>query len=54
MNVCTSDKFSGNANAAGTGTTLRASLPWVVTFFFCNEMVLGSLSPAENGRKVLP
>lgn len=54
MKVCISDEFSGNANAAGTGTTLRASLPWLVTFFFCNEMVLESLSPAENRRKVLP
>lgn len=47
MEVCISNKFSGNANA-GAGTTLRASPPWFVTFLFCNKMVLGSPPPAEK------
>ncbi|CAI9175676.1 unnamed protein product [Rangifer tarandus platyrhynchus] len=47
MEVCISNKISGNANA-GAGTTLRASLPWFVTFLFCNRMVLGSPPPAEK------
>lgn len=47
VKVCISNKYSGDANA-GAGTTLGASPPWFVTFFFCNKTVVGSPPPAEK------